>query len=134
MSLVTYTLGFSRTGEQFGDLMRGGKVIGYLIFFALLIVMNFFLVNLLVTIVIIYIDRVKSEIVKESDEMSMLKFLAKKWRKFIGKPPKNELKFMHRNYTMERANFFKETLDAQVEFIYNYIENFPEMTEELNKL
>jgi hypothetical protein len=132
LALTANCLGFNR-GDQFDDVSHGGNLLGFLVIACMMIVMNIFLFNLLVTIVVIYISRVKEAMQNEPVELTMWEFLGKKWRRIVGKPPQNELKFMHKNYTIDRANHFKLIIEAQLEFIEEYLKEFPETAEKLKK-
>ena len=122
LALTANSLGFNR-GNQFNDLIHGSKFLGFLITASMMLFINIFLLNLLVTIVFIYIAKVKEEMKKElRKEMTVCGYIERKWRKVRGKPVKNDLKFFHRKYTTKRADHIKTTIDAQLDFIAKYYE------------
>jgi Polycystin cation channel len=121
-ALMAHSLGFNRN-IQHDNLMHGGKSLGILLTALLMIFVNIFLLNIFTTVVCIY-NRKCNEKMKEEPQPSvtMWKFIKTKLRKLFGLLPEKELTFLHRNYTIRRANHIKLTVDAQIEFIKKYLE------------
>lgn len=118
--LMAHSLGFNRN-IRFDNLMHGGRLLGIFVFAIMMVFVNILMLNMFTTIVCIHIKKIKEEMKKEpTTNITMWKVVKKKFLKIIGKLPKDELKFLHRDFTINRANHIKITIDAHIELLCEY--------------
>lgn len=102
---------------------KGGHVLSALLFAILILLIIVFLMNMVSSVVVVYNKQVRKELKQNPTEKVFLwKTAKKKLYRILGKNQENELKFMHRSYTINRTEHIKKTIDAQIEFLEKYLE------------
>lgn len=121
-TMTAQTLKFSRTIHN-ESVENNGIALSLSLFAFLMLFISILLMNMVTSIVVVYNKRVKDKMKIESQEkVSLLSIVKKKLRRLFGMKEERELSFMHRNYTMNRADHIKRTIDAQLEFLEKYVE------------